>query len=111
MNTNSLIKRVQKSTFGKAICRLVGEESGQAMMEYVLIAVLIAAASAVAIWYFGRGIQGEAAVATNAAVANNTGATDLQKKIQGKVLGAIEESSVQAKNKINTPKKDLLDSK
>ena len=54
--SNGIIERAKKSFVGRIVCRLAGEESGQAMMEYVVIATLIAAAVALAVWFFGRGI-------------------------------------------------------
>ena len=51
---------------GRMLRRLVGEETGAVMMEYFILAVLIAAAAVVAIAYFGRTIVGEANVATSA---------------------------------------------
>jgi len=60
MNTNKknlgIVVRAKKTFVGRIVCRLAGEENGQAMMEYVIIAVFIAAAVALAAWYFGRGI-------------------------------------------------------
>ena len=71
MKTNkkplSIVERAKKSFVGKIVCRLMGEEKGAVMMEYVIVAVLIAAAVAVAAWVFGRGVftgfqTGDAAV-------------------------------------------------
>ena len=66
---NTMINKMKNSAFGKLLRRLAGEETGQAMMEYVIIAVLIAAACVVAIAYFGKTIVGQ----TNAAAQATTG--------------------------------------
>lgn len=108
MNTNNLITRVQNSRFGKIVRRIAGEESGQAMMEYVLIAVLVAAATAVAVWYFGRATQKELGVATAAVAAQNTLATQTQTTLQGEVQPAIAESANQSKNKIVTQNENVI---
>ena len=52
----SRLSRMKASWFGKAVCRLAGEESGQAMLEYVIIATVIAAAVALGAWLFGAQI-------------------------------------------------------
>ena len=65
------------SKFGKVLRRLVGEEAGAVMMEYVILAVLIAAACVVAIAYFGRTVTNEAGIATTAMTGQgNVAATD-----------------------------------
>lgn len=56
--------KMMNSKFGKILRRLVGEEAGAVMMEYVILAVLIAAAAVVAIAYFGRTVTSEANVAS-----------------------------------------------
>lgn len=57
--------KMKNTKFGKFIRRIAGEETGAVMMEYVIVAVLIAAACVVAIAYFGKTIVGQ----TNAAAA------------------------------------------
>ena len=46
------------SWLSKALVRLLGEEKGAVMMEYVIVAVLIAAASVVGVAMFGKTIVG-----------------------------------------------------
>ena len=59
MNTNSkkahmpITLRAKKSFLGRNVCRIVGEESGQGMIEYVIICTLIAAVCAVGVYFFG----------------------------------------------------------
>ena len=52
------IQRIKNSKFGRLLCRIVGEDTGAVMMEYVLVAMLIAAATVAAVAYFGRDTQG-----------------------------------------------------
>ncbi|MBO4632256.1 MAG: hypothetical protein J5858_10060 [Lentisphaeria bacterium] len=66
--------RWKKSTVGKFICRLLGEEKGAVMMEYVIVAVLIAAACVVAVAMFGKTIVGMFDVAAKGATGDHSGA-------------------------------------
>lgn len=69
-----MIQRVKNTRVGRLVCRLFGEEKGAVMMEYVIVAVLIAAAAVAAVIYFGKNITGMFATATEATVGNNTAA-------------------------------------
>jgi len=64
MNTNKknlgIVVRAKKTFVGRIVCRLAGEENGQAMMEYVIIAVVIAAACALIMAIWGKAIFGQA---------------------------------------------------
>ena len=50
------IRRAKETKLGRFLCRLAGEESGQAMMEYVIVATVIGAAVVIGAWVFGRDI-------------------------------------------------------
>lgn len=50
------IRRAKETKLGRILCRLAGEENGQAMMEYVIVATVIAAAVVIGAWVFGRDI-------------------------------------------------------
>ena len=67
MRKMGAIARAKRSAIGRALCRLLGDEKGAVMMEYVILSVLVAAAVVVAVIYFGRTIMkqfGAAAAAT-----------------------------------------------
>lgn len=64
-------QKMMNSKFGKLLRRLVGEETGAVMMEYVIIAVLVAAAAVVGIIYFSRTMN-EQGAAASAAMAGQT---------------------------------------
>jgi len=68
------LNRWKKSVAGKLICRLLGEEKGAVMMEYVIVAVLIAAACVVAVAMFGKTIVGMFDVAAKGASGDHSGA-------------------------------------
>ncbi len=77
MNKNSkMIERVKNSCLGKLVRRVMGEETGAVMMEYVIVAVFIGACVVVAAWLFGAQILGMFGVAGDAA----TGRTDTAKE-------------------------------
>ena len=52
------VRRAKRTRFGRILCRLLGDERGGVMMEYVILAVLIAAVVAVAVAFFGDTIVG-----------------------------------------------------
>jgi len=56
----------------KMLCRLMGDRSGGVMMEYVILAVLIAAAVVVAVAMFGKTIVGMFDVAGKGATTRHT---------------------------------------
>ena len=76
-------QKMTNSKVGKFLRRIVGEEAGAVMMEYVIVAVLVAAAAVVAIAYFGRQVVNEASVATTAMSGNGNAAATDQKTAQG----------------------------
>lgn len=51
------IERAKRTIFGRVVCRLFGDQTGQAMMEYVVIGVLIVAAAVAMVVVFGENIQ------------------------------------------------------
>lgn len=77
-----MIKKIKNSKFGKFLRRVVGEDAGAVMMEYVILAVLIAAAAVVAIAYFGRNIASQANTASSAVAGDGKGASEQAQKIQ-----------------------------
>ena len=71
---NKTIQRIKSSKFGRFLCRIVGEDTGAVMMEYVLVAMLIAAATVAAVAYFGRDTQGMFGTLGRAIWGDSTGA-------------------------------------
>ncbi len=61
------------------------------MMEYVIIAVLIAAAVVVAVIMFGKNVRTEMDIATKS-MSDAGGAEDYQKNVQGNARKDIEKS-------------------
>ena len=82
MNTNkkelAIVKRAKKTYLGRCVCRLMGDETGAVMMEYVIVAVMIAAAVAVGAWFFGKDIMNMFGVAGRATTGDNDGSVTMQ---------------------------------
>lgn len=74
--------KIRKSMLSRLVCRVFGEEKGAVMMEYVIIAVLIAAACVVAVAVFGKTIVGMFNVAGKGASAQHTEAKSTLDKTQ-----------------------------
>ena len=69
-----------KNRMKKVLCRLMGDKAGGVMMEYVILAVLIAAAAVVAVMYFGRGIVHSLGASTQAMSGNSENAAKITEK-------------------------------
>ena len=83
--TKGMIERAKKSLLGRFACRLVGDQKGAVMMEYVIVAVLIAAAAVVAVAFFGRTIQRQfsSAAAATAGQAGKAKTLSTEAKTEG----------------------------
>lgn len=96
MNTNkksmNLVTRARNSAVGRICRRVLGEETGAVMMEYVVLAVLIAAAVAVGVWYFGRSINNELTVASDGVTGFSKQAETDQDKAQKAVAKQYTEA-------------------
>ena len=64
MSKKNLMK-AKNSFLGRVLRRLLGEEKGAVMMEYIVIALLIAAAAVVAVGVFGSVASGMFGTLTN----------------------------------------------
>ena len=104
-----LIERAKNSCVGKVIRRVMGEETGAVMMEYVIIAVLIAAAVAVGVWYFGRTINNEMRVASHGMAGDDEKAQEMQKKSQENIEKQDEAARNAQKEYIKTSNETAAD--
>ena len=75
MKRKSFLKKATNSFVGRVLRRLLGEEKGAVMMEYIVIALLIAAVAVVAIGYFGNGITNVFGVLTQVVAAKPNNAS------------------------------------
>ena len=103
MNTNkkelAIVKRAKKTLVGRCVCRLMGDETGAVMMEYVIVAVLIAAAVAIGAWMFGGTIMDMFGVASNAAAGDNAKAIETQENAQSAADAGHKDASKAWKEK------------
>ena len=106
MNTNkkhlSIVERAKNTFVGRIVCRIMGEEKGAVMMEYVIVAVMIAAAVAVGAWFFGKDIMNMFGVGGRAATGNVEEARQLQDAAQAESKRGHEQATTQDKNFIKT---------
>lgn len=68
------VLRARRTRLGRLLCKVAGDKTGAVMMEYVILAVLIAAAAVVAVAMFGKTIVGMFSVAASGATADHSGA-------------------------------------
>jgi Flp pilus assembly pilin Flp len=66
------MKREKMMRIRKVLNRLVGDKAGGVMMEYVILAVLIAAAVVVAVAMFGKTLVGMFGVISTSSTARET---------------------------------------
>jgi len=85
--------KIRKSMLSRLVCRILGEEKGAVMMEYVIVAVLIAAACVVAVAVFGKTIVGMFNVAGKGASAQHTEAKSALDTTQSDQESGAKESS------------------
>ena len=100
-------QKMMNSKVGKILRRLVGEEAGAVMMEYVIVAVLVAAACVVAIAYFGKTVTSEANVASTAMTGQGNAASDQQQEIQEKQK-TYQSEAVDTNKKFSDAKEDAV---
>ena len=93
---NTMINKMKNSAFGKFLRRVAGEETGAVMMEYVIVAVLVAAAAVLAIAYFGRTVTSEANVASIAMTGKGHEAQEKQDETRTMVQKGTKEAAENA---------------
>ena len=101
------MKKLMNSRLGRLVRRIAGEETGAVMMEYVILAVLIAAAAVVAIAYFGKTVTSEANVASTAMTGKGNKAAETQQKVQDN-QSTWQQEAVDANKKFSDAKEDAV---
>ncbi len=82
MKLNWNVTRAKKHLLGRMLCRMAGDQKGAVMMEYVIVAVLIAAACVTAVAMFGRTIVGMFSVAAKGATGDSKDAKTTQDAVR-----------------------------
>lgn len=70
------IRNAKRTALGRTMCRLAGDKAGGVMMEYVILALLIAAAVVVAVTMFGKTIVGMFDTNAKAMTGDHSGAKE-----------------------------------
>ena len=96
------MKSWNRSRMKKVLCRLMGDRAGGVMMEYVILAVLIAAAAVVAVMYFGRGIVTSLSTSTHAMAGESDSAA--ASAIKGKINAITAEQESEDYRQIHADK-------
>ena len=87
------VRAIKNSRFGRLLRRVLGEEKGAVAMEYVILAVLIAAAIVVAVAVFGKTIVGMFDVAGKGASAQHTEAKSTLDTVQSDQQSGAQQAS------------------
>jgi len=97
--SSSKIKNIKSTRLGRLLSRLVGDEAGQGMMEYVVIGVLVVAAAVAVVMLFGDQIRTQFAKMTHATGGQHTKASELtarNNENEAAVQGALDEGDLTA---------------
>ena len=82
--------KAKNSFLGRVLRRLLGEENGAVMMEYIVVGLLIAAACVVAVAMFGHQITGMFASLAHSVAGNPDQAANVQAGVQGATAGNFQ---------------------
>ena len=78
MKRKSFLKKATNSFVGRVLRRLLGEEKGAVMMEYIVVGLLIAAACVLAVAYFGNTVTSMFASLAHSMAGDPTTAANVQ---------------------------------
>ena len=81
MKRKSFLKKATNSFVGRVLRRLLGEENGAVMMEYIVVGLLIAAACVIAVSFFGHQITGMFGSLAHSVAGNPNGADQRQQDL------------------------------
>lgn len=87
------LRSLKSSRFGRIVRRILGEEKGAVAMEYVILAVLIAAAIVVAVAVFGKTIVGMFDVAGKGASGQHSEAKSTLDQVQQDQASGAQQAS------------------
>jgi len=110
MNTNknknllSKVERAKKTALGKIICRVMGEETGAVMMEYVIVAVMIGAIVVVGAWLFGAQILNMFGIGGDSMIGHNDRAEQRSEDVRDNKTNVDQAQEEAAKRYIKSDK-------
>lgn len=70
----------KRTRLGRFLCRLMGDEAGQGLMEYVVLGVLVIAAVVGVVVFFGDGLQNRFEVMYHAIFGHTQSVTTTQQQ-------------------------------
>ena len=98
MKRKSFLKKATNSFVGRVLRRLLGEENGAVMMEYIVIGLLIAAAAVIAISAFGQTLTQMFASLGASATGDHATAQEVQNTAQGTMRNGTDASDAYITN-------------
>lgn len=101
MKRKSFLKKATNSFVGRILRRLLGEEKGAVMMEYIVVGLLIAAACIVAVGVFGNMTSGMFATLTGYMTNQKENADATLENVQDTAQGAGRTASGAHVNTVN----------
>ncbi len=78
----SKIERAKRTKFGRFLCKVLGDQTGAVAMEYVVIALLVAAAVVGVVMVFGSRIANMFTQSTKALTTKESGMATLAEEVQ-----------------------------
>jgi Flp pilus assembly pilin Flp len=82
------MKKTMKQRIQKACCRLLGDRTGAVMMEYVILAVMVAAAVLVAVMLFSSTIRQQLVAMAHAVAGQSNQSATTAEAAQGTAASA-----------------------
>lgn len=89
------LARAKRTAFGRFLCRLFGDEIGQGLMEWVVLAVLLVAAAVGTVILFGRYMRAEWYTAMLAMMGKTEAAKTNQETLGGTAKSDMDEVNKQ----------------
>ena len=89
------LQRAKRTRFGRFLCALMGDQCGAVAMEYVVIALLVAAAVVGVVMIFGSRIANMFTQSTKALATEEKGMEALAKEVQDSKATDIERVEAQ----------------
>ena len=107
MKRKSFLKKATNSFVGRVLRRLLGEEKGAVMMEYIVVGLLIAAACVLAVAFFGNTITGMFASLAQSATGNSSRAASIQNAASGAATADFAVAKAHNDSKISNAAADV----
>ena len=91
------LERAKRNAFGRMLCRILGDDKGAVAMEYVVIALLVAAAVVGLVMVFGRNIA-QMFGATTKSLGGEVGIEEAKKQRTDQISNTVKDVDAQLQN-------------